>query len=243
MYRHIRDYELRYTDVDAYDNLKLSSLLSFLEESACGSADELGFGYSALAPKGLGFIVLNYYIKLERNIKLGEKVTIHTWPLKPRLMVFLRDYEIFVGSEKVGVATSRWFMVDMKTFSPARTSVFFKEGDFDNYNSSRSIEFSEWKIPEVKDGADVFSKKVKYSDYDHYFHMNNTKYVDDLMDGFTVDELKNKKVSSIQINFVKQCKEDEEICYIRAFYDRGYLVEGRVNGEIRVQMRISFDEF
>ena len=50
MYRHIKSYELRYTDVDAFDNLKLSSLLSFLEESACLSADELGFGYDDIAP-------------------------------------------------------------------------------------------------------------------------------------------------------------------------------------------------
>ena len=53
MYRHIKSFELRYTDVDAYDNLKLSSLLSFLEESACLSADELGFGYADVAPKHL----------------------------------------------------------------------------------------------------------------------------------------------------------------------------------------------
>ena len=69
MYRHKKDYELRYTDVDAYDNLKLSSLLSFLEESACLSADELGFGYKDIAPKHFGFIIANWYIKLERNIK------------------------------------------------------------------------------------------------------------------------------------------------------------------------------
>ena len=51
MYKNIKKYELRYTDVDAYDNLKLSSLLSFLEESACLSADELGFGYTDVAPR------------------------------------------------------------------------------------------------------------------------------------------------------------------------------------------------
>ena len=41
MYRNIKTYEIRYTDVDFKDELKLSSLLSVLEESACISADEL----------------------------------------------------------------------------------------------------------------------------------------------------------------------------------------------------------
>ena len=62
MYRNIKNYELRYTDVDAYDNLKLSALLSFMEESACRSADELGFGYDDITPHNIGFIIANWYI-------------------------------------------------------------------------------------------------------------------------------------------------------------------------------------
>ena len=72
MYKNIKKYELRYTDVDAYDNLKLSSLLSFLEESACLSADELGFGYKDVAPRNIGFVLINIYVKLEKNIRLGD---------------------------------------------------------------------------------------------------------------------------------------------------------------------------
>ena len=86
MYRHIKSYELRYTDVDAFDNLKLSSLLSFLEESACLSADELGFGYDDIAPSNLGFVVVNWYIELNRAVKLGEILTVHTWPIKPKML-------------------------------------------------------------------------------------------------------------------------------------------------------------
>ena len=107
MYRHIDEYHLKYTDVDAFDNLKLSSLLSFLEESACLSADELGFGYDNLAPAHKGFIVVNWYIELFRNIRLGDVLSVHTWPLKPKHLIFLRDFELYCGSEKVGVCTAR----------------------------------------------------------------------------------------------------------------------------------------
>ena len=100
MYRHIKSYELRYTDVDAFDNLKLSSLLSFLEESACLSADELGFGYDDIAPSNLGFVVVNWYIELNRAVKLGEILTVHTWPIKPKMLIFLRDFELFLRRRK-----------------------------------------------------------------------------------------------------------------------------------------------
>lgn len=242
MYRHKKDYELRYTDVDAYDNLKLSSLLSFLEESACLSADELGFGYKDIAPKHFGFIIANWYIKLERNIKLGEILTLHTWPLKPRHLIFLRDFELYCGDEKVGVATARWCMINTDTFAFLPASAYFKESDFDNYNTERSIVFSEWKIPAITDGCEVYSKVVRFNDYDHYFHVNNTKYADFLTDVFSVEELKDKTLKSVQITYVKQCKEGEKIDFIRSDDGVYIFVEGRVNGELRVQMRLKLED-
>ncbi len=38
MYRHIKNYEIRYMDTDAFDNIKLSALLGILQESSCLSA-------------------------------------------------------------------------------------------------------------------------------------------------------------------------------------------------------------
>ena len=241
MYRHIKAYELRYTDVDAFDNLKLSSLLSFLEESACLSADELGFGYDAVAPKHFGFVVVNWYIKLFKSIKLGDKLTVHTWPLKPGRLIFLRDYELYCGEEKVGVCTARWCMIDTNKFMPAPVSAFFPGDFFDNYNTQRSIEFNEWKIPAISEGETVYSKIIRFSDYDHYFHVNNTKYADFMCDVFSVDELKGKSLSSVQITYVKQCKAGEELTFTREKKDSFYLVEGKVGDELRVQMRIEFN--
>ena len=242
MYRHIKDYQLRYTDLDAYDNLKLSSLLSFLEESACLSADELGFGYDDVNPNHLGFIVVNWYIKLYKNIKLGDVLTVHTWPLKPRHLIFLRDYELYCGGEKVGVCSARWCMIDTQKYVPVPTSAFFKGDFFDGYNTERSIEFNDWKIPTISSGETIYSKKVMFSDYDHYFHVNNTKYADFLYDVFTVDQLQGKSLSSVQITYVKQCKEGEQLTFLKEKKDGYYLVEGRVDGELRVQMRIEFND-
>lgn len=242
MYRHIKDYEIKYTDVDAFDNLKLSALLTFLEQSACLSADELGFGYDAVSSKNLGFIIANWYVEFFRPVKLDEVLQIHTWPLKPKHLIFLRDYELYCGGEKVGVCSSRWCMVSTKTFQMQPISTFFAEGFFDGYNTERSVEFNSWKIPQIADGELKYSKLVTYSDYDHYFHVNNTKYADFLLDVFSVDEISGKAIKNAQISYVKQCKESEIIEFYKACDGNGYLVEGLVDGELRVQMRVEFNE-
>lgn len=242
MYRNVKKYEIRYTDADVYDNLKLSSLLSFLEESACCSADELGFGYNAISPKGIGFIIVNWYIELFRPLRLGEEVEVHTWPLAPKFYIFNRDFEIFNEGEKVGVATARWCMIDTQTFAMLPISSFFKQGDFDDYNTERSVVVKGWKIPPVEKEQISYSKPVALSDYDHYFHVNNTKYADFMLDVFTLDELKNKFTKEIRITYVKQCKLGETIDFYRQDGEDGVVIEGRVGGETRVQMKVRLDE-
>lgn len=242
MYRNIHKYEIRYTDVDVYDNLKPSSLLSFLEESACFSADELGFGYNVISKKDLGFIVANWYLEFVRPVKLGEALEVHTWPLRPKYMIFLRDYELYSSGEKIGAGTSRWCMVDMKTFSMSPISAFFDEHFFDNYNTERSIAFNSWKIPAADKAAKIFSRKIALSDYDHYFHVNNTKYADFMLDAFTLEELKGKFIKRMQVTYVKQCKLGEVLDIYRQDVDGCIIVEGRVGDELRVQFKVETDE-
>ena len=242
MYRHKKVYELRYTDVDAFDNLKPSALLSFLHESACLSADELGFGYADIAPKNMGFIIVNWYIEFTRPVKLGDKLEVHTWPLRPKYLIFLRDFELFVGGAKVGVATARWCMIDTESFNVLPANAYFEEGAFDNYNTERSVDFKAWKIPVISGGETVYKKKVSFSDYDHYFHVNNTKYADYLMDAFSVEEFRGKYIKSLQVTYVKQCKEGELIEIVREERDGVFFVDGRVNGEVRVQFRVDLNE-
>lgn len=239
MYCHIKNYEIRYTDVDLSDNLKLSSLLSLMEESACLSAEELGFGYSALKPKNFGFVLANWYIDLNRAIKLGDVLTIHTWPVKPKRLIILRDFELYVGDEKVGVATSRWCLVDLNDFKLLPSSAVFRE-DME-YNDFRSIDVSAVKIPAAEYMDYSYTKCVKYSDYDHYNHANNTKYADFLFDAFAIDEIKDKSYSNVRITYVKQSKEGDKIDFYKAtLSDGSRVVEGRVGDERRVQMHVKF---
>jgi acyl-ACP thioesterase len=214
--------------------------MSLLEESACLSAEELGFGYSVLAPKNIGFILVNWHIQMDEPIKLGDKLTVVTWPIKPKKLIVFRDFELYVGDKKVGVATSRWCLVNLNNFTMLPSSVIFDDIDGSCFNDFRSVDCSNWKILSIADGEDIYSKLVVYSDYDHYNHVNNTKYGDFVMDVFKVDELKNKFIELAQLTYVKQTKEGEVLTFSRKQDEDGWLVEGKVEGELRIQFKVKF---
>ncbi|MBO5327665.1 MAG: hypothetical protein J6B04_00660 [Clostridia bacterium] len=241
MYQNCKEYDIRYTDVDYYDHMKLSAILGILQESASISADELGFGYDDRIVKGFAFIVSNWYIELFRPINVGEKVKCITWPIKPKHVLFFRDFELYVGEEKVGVATSRWCLMDLAKYSVLPVKAFF-ENDTREYNDCRSVEYSSWKIPAICQDAPVYSKTISYTDYDHYNHVNNTKYADFVFDAFSIDEMKNKYISSVQVTYVNQCKCGEKIDISKTYLDGYCYLEGKVNGELRVQFKVKFNE-
>ncbi|MBR7186649.1 MAG: hypothetical protein IKD43_04100 [Clostridia bacterium] len=240
-YAHFKTYELRYSDFDFKDELKLSSLLSLTQESACLSADELGFGYADLKPNNLGFIIVNTYCEYTRPIALGDKVTVETWPLPPRHVIFERDYRLTdARGEEVAAVASRWCLVDLNSFNLLLPDKLGLSHQSCPYRAEKAVEVPAWKIPKLESAKESFRTTVKSSHCDHYLHANNARYADFFLDCFTMEELAARKVKAFQIVYAKQVKEGAELALYRKDLERGAICELRSGGELCSQFRIWF---
>lgn len=245
-YEHIEIYSIKYCDVDFKDELKMSAVLSYLEEVACLSADELGFGYEYLKPKGYSFMVTNICCEFMRPIRLGEKVQVKTWPTPPSHVIFGREYQICdLNGDLLLNASSRWCLVDMRSGRIANAKVIDNQ-DYTSYNTSKAILDVKWKIPSfsMDEGELKFEFIVANSEYDHNMHVNNTRYADYCFNCFSVSELKDRILKRFLISYVKQCKEGEKLRFYRKPFNKNeYLILGvNENGETVIQAHIVFGE-
>lgn len=245
-YEHIKTFDIKYCDVDFKDELKPSALLAYLEEAACSSADELGFGYGYLKPKGYAFMVTNVRCEFIRPVCLGEHVTVKTWPTPPSYVVFGREYRILSESGDVLMnATSRWCMVDMSDGRILQAKALDNQ-DYSSYNPSRALDVNRWKLPlfSREEGELRFSMKVANSEYDHNMHVNNTRYADYCFNCFSVDELASKKTKAFSLAYLKQCREGDELRFYRkSAGEDGFLIQGfNSRNEAVVQSEIVFGE-
>ena len=243
-YQHKQFFTVRYCDVDFRDELKPSTVLSYLEEAACYSADELGFGYAYVKPRGLAFMVTNVCCEFLRPVSLFEKdVHVRTWPLEPSYVTFGREYQLCVGDEITMNASSRWCLIDLSSGKIA-SSKMIENQDYSTYNTDRALSIERWKIPSFKteEGELRFSIKIANSEYDHNMHVNNTRYADYCFNVFTLEELKKTALRYFSISYVRQCKEGDELFFYRKeVTPNQYLVLGiNQNGEIVVQSEIRF---
>lgn len=228
-YQHNQTFKIKYCDVDFKDELKPSVALALMEEVACSSADELGFGYAFVKPRGYAFMVTSISLEFIEPIRLGEEITVRTWPNPPSYVVFGREYQMLSSSGKPYVnASSRWCLIDVKTQKILQSKLV--EGqDYSTYNTDKALENVQWKIPTFKkeDGALKYSLTVANSEYDHNFHVNNTRYADYCFNCFSVEELRAWKLKQFTLSYVRQCKENERLDY--------YVKQGETGGEYFIQ--------
>ena len=245
-YEHNQEFLIKYCDVDFKDEMKVSTTLAYLEEVACSSADELGFGYDFVKPRGYAFIVSNIYCEFIQPAKLGDTVRIKTWPTPPSHVVFGREYQIFSGSGELCTnASSRWCLIDLATAKLLKSDVIDNQ-DYSTYNTTKLFDDLRWKIPTFKpeEGERKFILTIANSEYDHNMHVNNTRYADYCLNCFSVDELSRMKLKRFMITYVKQVKENETLCFYRKKQDDGsYLAHGfNENGELVTQSQLWFEE-
>ncbi len=244
-YEYVEEFKIKYCDCDFKDQLKPSAMLAFMEEVACASADELGFGYAFLKPKGAAFMVSNVVCEFYNPMRLGENIILKTWPLVPSYATFGREYQIYSKNGELQMnASSRWCAVDVQS-GKLLSSKFIDNQDYTTYNSSRALSISQWKIPVfAKEEGDLkFSICIANSEYDHNMHVNNTKYADYCFNCFSIAELAKRKLSRFAISYIRQCKEGENISFYRKHIgDECYYVQGfNEKNEIVIQCEIIFE--
>lgn len=225
-YANFKEYELRYSDFDFKDELKPSALLSLVQESAGASADELGFGYRDLKPRGFGFITVATYCEYRRPVALGDVLTVETWPLPPRHVIFERDYRVTNGrGEEVAVLASRWCLVDLASFSLLLPERLGKTHENCPYRAEKAVEVPAWKLPRIPNGKKVAEHTVQCSDCDHYLHANNAEYADFFLDCFPMEEQRGMRLTGFQLAYSKQTKERAVLSLFREDREDGSLLE------------------
>lgn len=245
-YEYKQEFQIKYCDVDFKDEIKPSTALALMEEVACASAEELGFGYAYVKGKGVAFMVSNVCVECLQPIALGARIVAKTWPLPPSYVVFGREYRFCnAQGETLLNASSRWCLVDMATGKLTQSKAI--EGqDYSTYNTDKAIEDVKWKLPtfEEKEGALSFSMTVANSEYDHNLHVNNTRYADYCFNCFSIEELSMRKLKRFALTYVRQAHEGDVLRFYRKRAEDGsYLVQGhKRNGELVVQAQIIFDE-
>lgn len=227
-----RKYHIDLRDIDFTRKLKLSTLFGYFQDIASLAAGELGLGIEVLEKEyGVAWVLTRVRLEITRMPLWDEEITVETWPLPPSKIDFDRDYLVKDANGQVIIkAVSKWVIMDIHERKLKRTTTISTQ-----YPEDRTERAIEGKLPKLKDYGQlepVYHKVIGYSDIDFNGHLNNSKYVDFIMDCFPVDSHKNYTIESIDLQFNQEAFPGETIVL---FNDTSQVEENNIYIEGRKQ--------
>jgi len=241
-----KKFSIDFFDCDTFAHLRISRLCEFFQETSLVHLREQGLDYMSMI-KDDGFTIVISRIKLRiSHLPLwGEDIFISAWikNINPEKVAW-GDYDVRdAQGNSIIQATFSWLLIDLKD-GKAKP---FLDGP---YHFEMHPELS--ALPEgiellEPDGMSktVLVKDVRYSDIDLNNHVNNCRYSDWVLDALSMEELKERKIRSIQLNYMQQVEYNARVALMRFPESRHHVVIFGVNEEhpeqVHFQARVGFD--
>ena len=218
------------SDVDSSQNLKLSSLFRMMQDTATNHAEKIGMGKKETLDRGFFWVIISYSVSLKRYPKYLETIEIFTYPQERNRFLYPRNFIIKdIKGNVIGTASSIWTLLEKDTH---RISL---HGLGDTVVPAEHVDGEEpWPEKlDVKDLDFVEERKVRYSDIDLNGHVNNTKYIEYILDIHDNDFYKENVIENITINYSKELESGQTMQLFAKKNDNIELIEGKV-GQNRI---------
>lgn len=203
-------FTVRSFDIDKNNNITLNSISEYLQEVAGAHANGKGFGYNQVIDKNLAWILSGIRIEINRLPVWDEYIIIKSWIEGNNRFASRREFE---WSDKEGNillnATTNWVLLNTETRRPQNID----QMNFDvRILKAKTATLSEVKNSRIKfEDNKPLNHKVLYSDLDMVGHMNNTKYIQLMIDSYKLDFHESHRVKVLNINFKVEAKYEDEL--------------------------------
>lgn len=206
-----KQFTIQGTDVDFRQQLKLSSLFIYLQDMATEHATKLGVGRDVTQGKhGVVWVLIRARVDVVRYPIIGENIMIETWPNQPGKLEFERNFFMYDNDNNIiAKAITSWALIDFNTRKLKRSNVI--EANFPISGRENAIDCQLGRLKSKGNLNTEYKKTVGYSDIDINEHLNNAKYIDYIMDCFSIEQHKEHIVNSIEIDYIHEALPGETI--------------------------------
>jgi acyl-ACP thioesterase len=208
--RFKKDFTVSSFDVDAKKQASPQSILRYMQEMAVLHAEKLGLGFDDMMKENRAWVLTQLLLHIERYPHFHENITIITWSNGPDGRFALRDFEIYDEKDRrIGAASSTWLVVDIGEKTICRLDNYF--GGYDYKNITYALDRKPARIKPFDEADKKREVFTRYSDLDMNGHVNNVRYVDHVLDIFPRSFRMEKDIAEIEMNFLKEAREHEEL--------------------------------
>jgi acyl-ACP thioesterase len=210
---HKQDFLVLSNEADIHHLASVFSMGNYLQEAGRSHAEELGWGVNLLRTKKQFWVLARLHIQLLKRPAPGQIVTVHTWPKGTDRHFALRDFLVFLDDELICRATSTWALLQL----PQRRPIALADLDKRMFTRKdvHAIPAVPDKIESPESTGQRYLHNVVFSELDQNGHVNNTRYINWMLDTFPTAFHRKHQVVELQANYLAEVFPDQEISIYR----------------------------
>ncbi len=208
-------------DFDEKGNLLPYKVLEVFENGAIAHGELIGVGEKAMREKNLFWIISTLKYQVLRAVPANERLTLKTWPKKPGLVSFQREYLILNQNGEIVIkGSANWLTISRDERKLKAGQKIFPDMEF-----SDEVTFLK-KIPRLRDfdnGILLNSVIPEPCHIDSNGHVNNKHYT-----SFILNALKGFSgiIDTFQIDYVQEIMPKDKVDIIILNRENEVLAKG-----------------
>lgn len=193
--------------VNPQKKLGIYSLLNILQDAAWMHATHLGHGHAETLAGKTAWVLTRQKVKMKEWPSWGETVDIRTWVRPLQGPFAIRDFEILKNEKVIGSCTTSWVLMNIET----RSAIFGKLDLPFEARTDAKLDYDASKII-IKEALEPRAQfEVRNSDLDMNEHVNNTRYVQWILDSIPRAWHKGFYLEEYEVNFLAETHSGDHV--------------------------------
>lgn len=239
------DHTITCYEADANKIMRPTAMLDMMQEAANNNATSLGFGYDELIETNTAWVLSRIHLRFNRYPQWRDKVNLRTWHKGTAKLFYLRDFILSDSNgETLAVATSSWLIIDLNTRRLVRNSDLASNPEKCTKEDAIAEPAEKVVLPVDVEPELIRKHPVTWSEIDPNGHVNNVKYVVWAMDAVKLEDIKEKPLKELLINYDAEVMPGDvvKISRVRIENEEGitYYITGRVDDKQNFSVKLVF---
>ena len=193
---------------DRFGRAKPSALLYFVQEAAGQHCALLAVDHDTLSHKHLFWAVTRNRVQVTRLPRLGETITVETWPMPTTRVAYPRSVVAYDGNgNELFRSISLWVLMDDRS----RTMILPGKSGITVDGTLTGTELTVPHAIATRPMDNTVLRTVGYSLLDRNGHMNNTRYLDWVDDLLSSDFHLAHPVQEFTLCYLNEAREGDAI--------------------------------
>lgn len=212
------DSRVRFSEVDHTKAITLPGIINYFQDCSTFHSESLGLGIDYFAEHKRAWVLNAWQVIVKRYPKMGEPVTVSTWPTQFNGLYGLRNFLMTdENGQTAAYANSVWVYMDMAKGRPVKPLP--EEIKTYGCEPALEMEYAPRKIALPKEWTKKDTFPVRKYHIDTNEHVNNCQYVQMALE--VLDEEKSIRQARVEYKKSAVCKD---IIYPRTARDEGRTV-------------------